>query len=1640
MVLELLSTESYRKEDKDKDKGEEFEIGLENGRVKIEQDKVEEQDPKNTLSYWDSEDLRLYDVFQDTPEIVTEYINKKYKSGYGDATITFKDIKDKASKDDLIRFLKLTDSQFKGNEALRQSFGTVLSPTAVASTGFSPSDQLQDMFDEIDTDSNYNRIYPTLDLDVQKKDNLSYDIYKRKRPLDTTELPWYVQKGIAFQSGLSKGTLGLTELLAGSVDVAAGIASEATDYKFDPNFLIKVQKATEEIDVNSGTFTNKLFDIAGQFVIPFGVANKFLNGIRAVKSFKKGDALNDFLLRRFGWKTPKLPEFKIPYSKIPLLKLADKTYNTSKIASRTAHYGGLAFGVDALVATNQNHTFGDYFGGPTEREDLEGLTGKERAIANFKNKLKFGVEGAVGFGVASTALRPVINIGAWGVAKTLGGAIRTLDFALAIPRKIAGTEVVVGGTRKYLTKEAGKKKWLSLSVPKIEKIPFLDPTGKITQSINRFLNSAEVVEGGIKYGFLVKPDLLKNGMDVIAKLLKKRGVPKFEDWQAIHRGADTFPQRAMKRLSDAVGMFTSAQYLPRRFFDFGKEALGVSRGKQARANKIWDDIKREIDKLANSKKFDDFAGTTSQSRFNMIAKDMVDYMTVIKILVISNFHGLPKEIIPDIIKLKNRMEDYAKSIAPLSSKKEVVAELSKDFKHFITDNYRLFGDKKYVPLAEASKKMQAYIRLQLQKQALDNGEKLTRNKKIALAKEANVILNSIQHHLKGANFGGNVKKAITEMMKKFTDHGLPQPGFLLKPGQKFTHNVVRDWMGRIKDPRNLYMEVLAKIADSAAMKIQHAKILKDGLGKWIFKTEADFARAMAARNVSAAAEEIVFKEGAYGFKSPLEGYFTTPDIVSGLKGNALISDVLEKFPGYKTFLAAKALTEFSKTVLSYMTHLRNVLGNTFIALYNGHYGRGASLLDNWQMILRDLFGRSGKSNKETLDDLGEELARWGISDTNVISRQFQYLSEEIYKGRFNTTAQLYKFLTDNQFVKKTTQIYQSEDNLWKAFGYLFTKSSLTRAFKNIPDAQKYFKEQFRQNVDLLNGDGTKKTLGELIQEASAREIRDVYPNYDMIGRLFRELRKVPMVGNFVSFPAEITRNMINGLKYDFRRASSSFPELREQAYRGIFGKMATGSIGYVGVKLSLDMHGMSQEQYADLKEFAYPWDVNADLIMIQTPIIGVDPETGEVKFNKDKLVYGFANSAYHIPQGFMFAPINAMVNSFMTDDGRPQSEVFYDSFIGTEEKPGAFREFMDPFMSESIIAERVFDLTIRNGKTKNGKTIVSRLDDPSEAYMKSISHVFQALEPGTFNSMERIFLAGEGAKLGKKELDLQWELLKLLTGFGVTTLDISNAFDFETSQFGRDLGEARAGFFRIAGKPRIETSVFGTVPVTRDQRTQEYFDMHLKQYELMSKFNKKQKSANNLGLDYDMQEDILMPGGKPKSGLRKDLIDGLEDNIFVPSLELSDDDGSFMGRYAEEYGGTIADHFDVGKMEAIHEFFDQDIPLGHQKKDIIRLWNGEITSLPALPTRQNANEGVEIDMDNEEPTQDSTQGLQLLDLSQAPPQIQKTPITPPQVMAAAPQVVSPAARGTEQGLTPTEMALLSPEEQVIKLRQNRNIV
>ena len=47
---------------------------------------------------------------------------------------------------------------------------------------------------------------------------------------------------------------------------------------------------------------------------------------------------------------------------------------------------------------------------------------------------------------------------------------------------------------------------------------------------------------------------------------------------------------------------------------------------------------------------------------------------------------------------------------------------------------------------------------------------------------------------------------------------------------------------------------------------------------------------------------------------------------------------------------------------------------------------------------------------------------------------------------------------------------------------------------------------------------------------AARRVRDTYPAYSLVGNFVNQLRRFPLAGTFVSFPAEIIRTRYNQLK------------------------------------------------------------------------------------------------------------------------------------------------------------------------------------------------------------------------------------------------------------------------------------------------------------------------------------------------------------------------------------------------------------------------------------------------------------------------------------------------------------------------------
>ena len=85
--------------------------------------------------------------------------------------------------------------------------------------------------------------------------------------------------------------------------------------------------------------------------------------------------------------------------------------------------------------------------------------------------------------------------------------------------------------------------------------------------------------------------------------------------------------------------------------------------------------------------------------------------------------------------------------------------------------------------------------------------------------------------------------------------------------------------------------------------------------------------------------------------------------------------------------------------------------------------------------------------------------------------------------------QIFKYLFTNKgalgkVVQKAIESYQMGDNLWKLYGYNFTKSQLRPALKNMTDVKKYFREVEGYEFRPLKADGSKQNFRRCIARNS----------------------------------------------------------------------------------------------------------------------------------------------------------------------------------------------------------------------------------------------------------------------------------------------------------------------------------------------------------------------------------------------------------------------------------------------------------------------------------------------------------------------------------------------------------------------------
>ena len=146
---------------------------------------------------------------------------------------------------------------------------------------------------------------------------------------------------------------------------------------------------------------------------------------------------------------------------------------------------------------------------------------------------------------------------------------------------------------------------------------------------------------------------------------------------------------------------------------------------------------------------------------------------------------------------------------------------------------------------------------------------------------------------------------------------------------------------------------------------------------------------------------------------------------------------------------------------------------------------------------------------------------------------------------------------------------------------------------------------FKMRWNPLKIDGSPKTYGDALKEISAKYIKDVYPNYNLVPSLVKNWRRLPL-GNFVAFRSENIRNVFNTMAYSLREMSSSNPYLRQMGSRRMVGLYATMYGLQEGLSITTNaLTNIDQEFLKKYQRWFSPWyDKNSTLF----PISKVDPE------------------------------------------------------------------------------------------------------------------------------------------------------------------------------------------------------------------------------------------------------------------------------------------------------------------------------------------------------------------------------------------------------------------------------------------------
>ncbi|QUX96610.1 hypothetical protein C0J08_14915 [Marinomonas sp. CT5] len=444
--------------------------------------------------------------------------------------------------------------------------------------------------------------------------------------------------------------------------------------------------------------------------------------------------------------------------------------------------------------------------------------------------------------------------------------------------------------------------------------------------------------------------------------------------------------------------------------------------------------------------------------------------------------------------------------------------------------------------------------------------------------------------------------------------------------------------------------------------------------------------------------------------APLNGFYTYPEIEQAFR------EALGKQGDMPTWLSGiirlNGIVKYGKTVLSPTTAMRNIWSAFFFSVANGHFDIGQ--MRKSIEVRKQYFG--GDNDKSKLAYL-KKLKSLGVIYDTPYAGEMMDLLEDSRLQDFMTNKKVFSSFTKlNDFAQK---FYQYGDDMWKIMGWENEKAMLMK-----------YKKMSESDAEV----------------AAAERIRNTYPTYSMTGRFTQSLRRFPLAGTFVSFPAEIIRtsyHMINYLKQDFKESPA-------YARRKLAGLALVSSLGFAAQGISKALMGLDDDEEEAVRDMAAPWQKNSNILFT-----GRD-ENGNIQY---------LDMSFLDPYNYFKRPINAMLRDQPIQDMVAQSA----------------SEMLTPFFGEDITFSNLME--VYTNKKGSGGKVFNEQASTSDQTVDIANHLRKGLQPGFMSNMERMYKAMEGdVSASGKKYTVQDEMAALV-GFRMSTLDPKTALYYQSFDF-----------------------------------------------------------------------------------------------------------------------------------------------------------------------------------------------------------------------------------------------------------------